>query len=321
MSNLSLIAYTPVHSNAWDTVVNHSKNGNFLHLRQYMDYHAHRFDERSVLVEKNAKPVAVFPCNRMDDQIVSHGGLTYGGLIYGNDLHATEILEILIILVRHYRAVGARTIVYKAIPHVFHRYPAEEDLYALFRLGAKLVRRDISSVISIKDKLKYSDSRKNTVRKAQKQGVVVKEGDFLKEYYALLSLVLEKFETRPVHSLAELELLVDRFPDNIRTFCAFKADRMQGGAIVYDFGHIAHTQYLAVSEEGREIGALDYTLAHLLDESFSHHQYFSFGISTEQAGKKLNEGLIFQKEGFGGRGIVHDFYELELTGIVDDINR
>lgn len=278
-----------------------------------MDYHAHRFDERSVLVEKNAKLVAVFPCNRIDDQIISHGGLTYGGLIYGNDLHAIEVLEIFNMLMQYYKKLGARTIIYKAIPHVFHRYPAEEDLYALFRLGGKLVRRDISSVISIKDKLKYSDSRKNTVRKAQKQGVVVQEGDFLTEYYNLLSGVLEKFKSHPVHSLPELQLLASRFPEKIRIFGAFKEARLLGGAIVYDFGHIAHTQYLAVSEEGREIGALDYTLAHLLDAPFSHHQYFSFGISTEQAGKKLNEGLIFQKEGFGGRGVVHDFYELELN--------
>ncbi|WP_434782239.1 GNAT family N-acetyltransferase [Ferrovum myxofaciens] len=312
MSKFALMVYDTSLFGTWDSVVNKSKNGNFLHLRNYMDYHAHRFDERSVIVEKNAKPVAIFPCNRLGNQVVSHGGLTYGGLIYGNDLHTIEILEIFGMLMQHYKQMGASTLVYKAIPHIFHRYPAEEDLYALFRSGAQLVRRDISSVIPLKEKLKYSDSRKNTIRKAEKQRVVVQEGDFLTEYHALLSSVLEKFESQPVHSLLELQLLKNRFPENIRVFCAFKDERLLGGAIMYDFGHVAHTQYLATSEEGKEIGALDYTLAYLLDGPFSSHKYFSFGISTEKNGMHLNEGLIFQKEGFGGRGVVHDFYEMRL---------
>ena len=39
---------------------------------------------------------------------------------------------------------------------------------------------------------------------------------------------------------------------------------------------------------------------------------FDFGISTEQGGRYLNEGLIFQKEGFGARTVVYDTYELNI---------
>ena len=42
-------------------------------------------------------------------------------------------------------------------------------------------------------------------------------------------------------------------------------------------------------------------------------EYLDFGISTEQDGKWLNEGLIFQKEGFGGRAVCYDQYALRLT--------
>lgn len=312
MADFELKRYRAEDKGVWDRIVEKSKNGNFIHLRDYMDYHAYRFDEQSVLVERKGKPVAVFPCNRVDDLIVSHGGLTYGGLIYGHDLHASEILEIFDLIRKHYSNLGIRKLSYKAIPHIFHRYPAEEDLYALFRLGAKLYRRDISSAIPMKNRVKLSDSRKCTIRKAAKHDVLVREGEFFQGYHDLLSLVLAKFGSKPVHSLQEMELLKRRFPDNIRLFGAFKGELMLAGAIVYDFGHIAHTQYLASSEEGREIGALDFLLAYMLDETFSGRHYFSFGISTEQGGQYLNAGLMFQKEGFGGRGIVHDFYELEI---------
>jgi hypothetical protein len=312
VNKFSLQRFHPSIKALWDEVVRRSKNGNFLHLRDYMDYHAHRFNEQSVIVKRKGRPVAVFPANRQGDVIVSHGGLTYGGLIYGTDLHAAEVLEIFRLLVDHYRALGVRCIRYKAIPHIFHRYPAEEDLYALFRLDAKLVRRDLSSAIPRENRMKLSDLRKRMIRKAEKHGLKFVENDSLKEFHGLLEAVLIKFGTRPVHTLAELELLKNRFPQQIRLFCAIGEGRLLAGALVYDFGTVVHTQYLASSDDGRELGALDFVLANLRDNVFADRCYLSFGISTEQEGRHLNEGLVFHKEGFGGRGVVHDFYELEL---------
>ena len=40
--------------------------------------------------------------------------------------------------------------------------------------------------------------------------------------------------------------------------------------------------------------------------------YFDFGISTEDGGRVLNEGLIYQKEGFGGRAVCYDTYEWDI---------
>jgi hypothetical protein len=312
VEGFSLKEYTVQTRAAWDRVVSESKNGNFLHLRDYMDYHADSFEERSVLVMKQGKPVAVFPCNRLGEEAISHGGLTYGGLIYGQSLHAAEVLHIFSLLKEHYRAQGIQRILYKAIPHIFHSYPAEEDLYALFRNGAHLYRRDISSAIPLASRMKLSDSRKCTIRKAVKHGVEIAEGDFMPAYHKLLSGVVAKFGAEPVHTLEELELLKSRFPGKIRLFGAFVEGTLLAGTIIYDFGRTVHTQYLASSDEGRKIGALDHVLSHLIENVFNDRAYFSFGISTEQAGKYLNEGLIFQKEGFGGRGVVHDSYELEL---------
>lgn len=312
MNDFSLIPYQSDIRLAWDDVVLSSKNGNFLHLRGYMDYHAHRFDEQSTVVLRKGRPVAVFPCNRQEEMLVSHSGLTYGGLIFGTDTHAGDVLNIFGILATHYKNQGVRTLLYKAIPHIFHRYPAEEDLYALFRFNARLVRRDISSVIALGNPIKLSDSRKNTIRKAEKNKVEFAELAELTRFYDLLSNVLGKFGARPVHSLEEIELLRGRFPNNIRLFGAVSEGQLLAGALVYDFGAVVHTQYLASSEEGRKIGALDFLLSVLITNVFSSRCYFSFGISTERNGHFLNDGLIFQKEGFGGRGIVHDWYELEL---------
>jgi hypothetical protein len=71
---------------------------------------------------------------------------------------------------------------------------------------------------------------------------------------------------------------------------------------------------LATNNEGKEIGALDALIEMCIKESEARgEKFFSFGISTENAGKTLNSGLINQKENFGARGLVLDFYEINIT--------
>ena len=87
---------------------------------------------------------------------------------------------------------------------------------------------------------------------------------------------------------------------------------MLAGAVVFDNGRVMHTQYLSSSEPGRAVGALDLVIDHVIEQARENRRFCSFGISTEQGGGPLNEGLIRQKEGFGGRGFTHDTYELSI---------
>jgi hypothetical protein len=310
---LDIQPYTAQLQPDWDRVVRTSRNGNFLHLRDYMDYHADRFQDCSVLVMRRGTPVAVFPANRQGDLVASHAGLTYAGLIYLPELYATEVLEIFDCLGEHYRAAGARRILYKAIPHPMHHLPAEEDLYALFRMGATLVRRDLSSVIRMDQRPGMTVLRRKGVARARAARLTLREGNFLPEFHALLTQVLARHDAAPVHTLAEMELLKRRFPDQIRLFGAFAAQgELLAAILVYDYGKVVHTQYCAASAAGREVGALDLLMFEAINSEFSGRSYFSFGISTEEQGRVLNEGLVHQKEGFGGRGVAHDFYQWEI---------
>ena len=85
-----------------------------------------------------------------------------------------------------------------------------------------------------------------------------------------------------------------------------------GGCVVYETEQVAHVQYIAASPLGKKQGALDLLFQQLICERYAHKRYFDFGISTEQGGQILNEGLLFQKEGFGARAILYDIYELKL---------
>ena len=310
---LSVKPYTPADAAAWDALVARSRNGNLLHLRGYMDYHAERFADASLLIEKDGEPVAVLPANRDGEQVSSHGGLTYAGLISSRALRAEAALEAFEKIAGHYRALGAKRLLYKAVPHVFHAYPAEEDLYALHRLGARLVRRDLSSVIALREPFEFTDERRRAVNKARKAGLSVRTGGDLAPFHALLTDVLARHEATPVHSLAELRLLQGRFPQQIVLHEVADEHEVLAAALVYDLGPAAHTQYLAASEAGRQRHALSLLLAELIEHSYAHKRHFSFGISTEQAGRVLNAGLVAQKERFGARAAVHDCYEWEFA--------
>jgi hypothetical protein len=109
-------------------------------------------------------------------------------------------------------------------------------------------------------------------------------------------------------------MLAGRCPENIKLFAAYKSGEMLAGVIIYESPLVAHAQYIAATEAGKRSGALDLILGHLINDYYSRKKYFDFGISTEDAGRHLNAGLIENKQGFGGRAVVHDFYLMSIGG-------
>ena len=298
--------------NEWNDTVKKSKNGLFLFDRNYMDYHKDKFIDHSLLIYKNNKIIGLFPANEKNNEIFSHGGLTFGSLIQTFDSKAVEVLEVFNLIKIYYQNLGFNKITYKAIPSIFHKYPSDEDLYALFRMDAQITRRDISSLIFLEEKIKFSESKKQAVTKCVKLNVQFQENESFDEYWKLLTEVLSKFDTKPVHSIEEITKLKKNFPDKIRLFEARNENELLAGIVIYDYDQVVHTQYMANSQQGRKIGALDYINHKLITEVFFQKQYYSFGISTENQGRDLNSGLIQQKEMMGGRGIAIDFYEISL---------
>lgn len=310
---LTASAYAPNWNPQWDIQVDMSCNGTFLHRRGFMEYHADRFSDASALVlDEDDKIVALFPANRVGTSIVSHGGLTYGGLLYTPSLKQAACPQALECALEHYRGIGATSVIYKAVPTVFRRIPSEEDLYALTRCGATLVRRDVSTVVDLQREHEFSHGKKWSIKRGNKIGLQVSRQRSPTEFHSLLTEVQRRHEAAPVHTLDELCLLMDRFPDEIALYEARAAGALMAGTLVFDFKHTVHTQYSAVSTAGRECRALDFLLADLIRNTYADRLHFSFGISTEQGGMVLNEGLISQKEGFGGSSRCHDFYEIKL---------
>ncbi len=305
--------YSSEKINLWNQFVQRAKNSTFLFERKYIDYHSDRFSDMSLMIYKKGTLCALLPANRVDNILYSHQGLTYGGLLLSFKISAEDVLLIFQYINNFLKDQGVVKVIYKAIPWIYHICPAEEDLYTLFRLQARLIGRNLSSTICRSHVLKFTESRKSGLRKAIKNNIIVKESDDFDSFWHILSDNLnQKYGTFPVHSIDEMKLLHERFPDQIKLFVTLLRQDIIAGSVIYVTKQVIHTQYISANPIGKELGALDLLFDYLINHEYLSYPYFDFGHSTEDNGYFLNQSLIFQKEGFGGRGVVYDIYEYDV---------
>lgn len=304
--------YTPAKKDAWDQFVRQSKNGTFLFLRDYMDYHGDRFTDHSLMAWHKGRLYAVLPANIDGDTLHSHQGLTYGGWLMGRQATVEGMCAICKQMGDLARKSGIRQMTYKAIPWIYHTYPAEEDLYAIHHVcSARIISRHVSSTIDLRSRMAFAESRKSGLRKAMKRNLVIAEGgrERLEDFWKILENNLSiRHQVKPVHTLDEMWLLMSRFPDNIRQFVVTGNSGVLGGTLLFLTDRVVHTQYISATEEGKACGALDFLFNELMAMNWGSATYFDFGRSSLGDGHELNRSLLFQKEGFGARAICYDGY-------------
>ncbi|ELD3962693.1 GNAT family N-acetyltransferase, partial [Campylobacter coli] len=287
--------HTKETQDIWNNFNKNAKNGLFMFDRNYMDYHSDRFMDNSLMFYEDEKLIALLPCNVVENILYSHQGLTFGGFIVDENMKQGKMLECFEVLKEYMKENNFKKLIYKSIPYIYHKIPAQEDLYALFRNKAELFRVDCSTTIDLQNVLKMSDLRKRCIKKAQKNKVEITSSEDFNIFLILLNSVLQKQHgVNAVHSVEELKLLYSRFPQNIKLFVAKFNGEIIAATLVFIYENLVHTQYLAANEKAREIGALDLLIKTLMDEFAKSKKYFDFGISTENGGEFLNHGLISQ---------------------------
>lgn len=316
--SFSISRYTPADAGEWNAFAAQSKNATFLLNRGYMDYHADRFTDFSLMAhDARGHLAAMLPANARDGTLQSHGGLTFGGWITpyrGYDIVAA--MEIHAAACEFLRREGFSEVVYKPIPYIYTETPAQEDLFVLFRAGARRTASMVSSAIALATDAGPDKGKRREARIALRRGLRVAESDRLDLFWPILTDVLAtRHCVNPVHTLAEIRLLQSRFPANIRFFGVFDNDgTLVGGTVMYLDRGVAHAQYISASEAGREGHALALLFCRLISRFRAEgYRWFDFGVSSENGGAYLNEGLAHQKSTFGGRAVVYDTYRFSLT--------
>ncbi len=315
--SIELVPYASANEEAWDVFCADAANATILHTRRFLSYHGQRFKDLSLLIVDAGKLVGLFPAAQsLSDSalVVSHPGITYGGVVHQGKLGGTRMIEVFKAIAEQYAKLGYRHLQYKPLPFIYSTTPAQDDLYALFRLGAQRVRCDLSCSIDLSARRPLSERRRRGLKKARSAVTLSREPNLIGELWRVIAQNLErKHHARPVHSLEELDMLRERFPQEIVVRCALKDGVVEAGVILFNAARVWHAQYIAASEAAYEMSALDAVFeATILEAQEVGARYFDFGTSNEDGGKVLNDGLYRFKSEFGGGGVAHEFFELAL---------
>lgn len=308
-----IVRYTSNKADEWNAFVAQSKNGTFLFDRHYMDYHSDRFEDYSLMFYLRGRLYALLPANKKEDRLQSHMGLTYGGLVMDAKTTAALTVSLFNELNDYLRQHGFSKVLYKCVPWIYHQMASEEDLYAMSRTcNARLVSRDLGTVIIQRNTIRWERVRRRALKRAEEAGLVVEKSEDFAGFWRVLENNLEtKYSSKPVHTLQEMELLHSRFPDNIVLYVSKKGDEMLAGIVIYVSSQVVRAQYSSATPLGKQLGAIDVIYDRIINHDYSGFPYFEFGTSAVGHTNVINESLVFQKEGFGGRCICFDQYEWE----------
>lgn len=307
--------YTPDDAPSWNEFVRDACNATFLFNRQFMDYHADRFADHSLIVESDGKWEAVLPAHLTNGELYSHFGLTYGGLVYGPSTKMASVVMMLQTILEYLHGRGIGRLHIKTLPSIYHQRPAQELHFALFLVDAKLTRRDALSVIDRRSGFKISKTRREGIRRGEKNGLLIREEAIFDAFWndILIPNLRERHQTSPVHSLEEIKMLHSRFPEQIRHFNVYHREKLVAGTTVFVSDLVAHPQYVSGEDERNALGSIDFLYDHLINKVFTDKPFFDFGISQEDGGRKVNGGLLFWKESYGAGTITQDYYSVETA--------
>jgi hypothetical protein len=316
--SLNVESFTSECKTVWDNFIPFALQGTFLHSRKYLSFSEDKFIDKSLFLKDSANLIGLFPAAQSlsdKNEIISHPGITYGGVIHSGKIIGQLAVDVWVSIIDYYKKNGFKKITYKAVPKVYHKIPCDDDLYALFRIGASRVRTDLSSAINVQSRHAVSKRRQRCLSKAQKSGASIKQGiNLLNELWPVLEENLaRKHNARPVHGLSEIKRLAEAFPSEINCTAASIGAELVAGVVTFDTKTCLHAQYIASSEAGYDISALDLIFDFLISEAEKNKKkWFNFGISTENDGMVLNSGLYNFKSEFGGGGVVHEHYQINL---------
>ena len=319
MNSYKIIKYTSEHYQMWNNFVAQAKNATFLFHRDFMEYHSDRFEDYSLLVfdeKENLK--AILPANISENKLYSHQGLTYGGIVIDASLKLEKFISIYSEILLFLNENQIQIINFKLIPSIYCLQPSEEIKYALFLSEAKLARRDALVTIDLQSEFKIDSNRVEGVKRAEKLGLKIKkEINFTSFWNTVLIPNLEaKHEAKPVHTLAEIQILQEKFPNNVVQYNVYENNEIVAGTTLFLDKRTVHVQYISAIGDKNQHGALDFLFHKLITEEFKDFSYFDFGISNENQGKNINKGLQYWKETFGARTFTQDFYEVATKNYV-----
>jgi hypothetical protein len=316
--------YRPEDAAAWDAFIKTARNGTIFHTRRFLAYHPEgRFTDASLILRDGDAIVGVLPAAAREKALVSHPGASYGGLVVGDDASVTDTGAMLDAVLTHAKEEGYDGLSMLRLPpaSLQKRY-SEDQHYWLYHKGFRLTRCEMDGAVDLTGLTEetvpasLTSKCRNMIKQAERANIEVRLSNDFASFWPLLEGVLEgRHGAKPTHTLDEIRKLHELLPDGFRLLAAYKDGAMVGGIVLVTI----HDQALYTLYMAQEYTAQQYHPMHLLVlEAIKlglceGRRVLHLGVSTEDGGRVINEGLFFFKESFGCRPVRRESWEFSFT--------
>lgn len=322
MDKIRVERFTPNDEVIWDNFIV-SENAffaTFLHSRNFLNYHPlKRFVDHSLLFYNNKNNlIAVLPaCETENDSkkiLFSHKGSTFGGFVIDRKSYKTEIVDALLESFEEYcRFNGIFSAYLKQTSDFFCTEGVGGLLEFLYAYRGYKNNTELNTIVDFRvykeDILSnFEQGKRTNVNNCLKKNLEFRTLNSRSEIaamYEILSENLKKYDTHPVHTLEELyDFNETRLKDETEFVGVFDGNVQIAGGMLFKFkeSNVLHTQYLCADPIYSKLSPMTFLYFSVIQKAKNEkYNGVSWGISTEDSGKKINWGLTRSKEAFGGR--------------------
>lgn len=303
----------------WDDFVWSTNNGTIFHTRKFLSYHpSDRFQDQSYVITKKGQPYALLPAVRIEydgrETLFSHRGASYGGFVYPADLSIRDAYSIVEALLETAATENIEQIVLTHPPAIYNNRVSNYIDFAMYKHGFDYLKREISSMLTLESTVeenleKFRSSTRRNYRKSVRKGVIIRQTQDYSSFYKILKKNLKiRHGVQPTHTLEELELLAEMFPEKISLFGAYLKDKLIAGVVNFICNHnVVLAFYISHDEEYQEYRAVNLLFYEIIRWAIKRKfQYLDFGIFTVNEGP--NFGLARFKESFGSSGVFRETF-------------
>lgn len=297
---------------AWEEFVENSSNGNLFHTRRFLSYHPPgRFNDRSLVFEGSGGWLAVAPaCAAAEGDCrvwSAHRFSSHGGLVFSPAADLNAQFALVSALIHYLRDEGYHRATTRMPPSCVCAQPMDALPFVLDRCGFRVSTSELAQFVPLEGldpETHYHPSVIRALKKACRAGLHVEESDRFEDFWRLLGATLaDRHETRPTHTLEEIESLRRLCPGEVKLLAAFDGDRMLAGTVVFRLNARAwHTFYFAQDYAFQSLRPLTLVKHHLLNQATQAGcRVVNFGVCTASGAAIANLGLYRFKSHFGAQ--------------------
>jgi len=306
---LNIIKYDHSYFEIWDTFLKDALFSTVYHTRNFISYHPEdRFKDESILIYNENELICVLPCCKKGDNYFSYTGSTYGGPAISKKYSKIKYMQIIINKIFEYYD---NKIEFRLANDIYFK----ESIYTLYYLlGQKnRIYTELSWYINTDDifidNISHKRNKNSFIKTLKNKDIICdyfnNDEDYIKFYDILKKNLNTNHNSNPTHCLEEFLKIKDLLKDKQKLYLVKNKDNILGGVYVIKVTNQCY--YTFYISRNIDLDKSDMSIIYLMykiseDAKKENIKYIDYGITTEEYGKIINNGLSNYKESsLGGK--------------------